>query len=105
MTKLAIPILIIGFGVVWLLDALDVTLPLGFVWTCVLFAIGVAILVGTGVNKEGFPWGMFFLAAGTCSILRQAHILPMRVELPLLVIVLGVPLGISQTSLIPPRQK
>ena len=105
MTKFVIPILIVGFGAMWMFDALDVALPLGFVWTCVLFAIGIAILVGTGFNQEGFPWGMFFLAAGVCSILRQAHVLAVRVELPLLVIALGVLLGINQSGLIPPRKK
>jgi hypothetical protein len=105
MTKFVIPILIVGFGAMWMLDALDIALPLAFVWTCMLFAIGIAILAGTGFNKEGFPWGMFFLAAGTCSILRQAHVLAVRVELPLLVIVLGVLLGINQTDLIPSRKK
>ena len=104
MTKFVIPTLIIGFGAIWLLDALDVRIPLGFAWTCLLFAIGVLILAGTGFNKEGFPWGTFFLAAGVCSILRQSGQLAVRVELPVLVIILGVLLGINQTGLIPPRR-
>lgn len=103
MSKFLIPILIIGFGVMWLLDALDVRIPVGLAWTCVLFAIGVAVLVGTGFNKDGFPWGMFFLAAGVCSILRQSGQLSVHVELPLLVILLGVLLAINQTRLIPAR--
>ena len=104
MSKFIIPILIIGFGVIWLLDALDVRIPLGFAWTCALFAIGIAILASTGFNKDGFPWGMFFLAAGVCSILRQSGTLGVRVELPLLVITLGVLLGINATGLIPARR-
>ena len=104
MSKFLIPILIIGFGVMWLLNALDVRIPLGLAWTCVLFAVGIAVLAGTGFNKDGFPWGMFFLAAGVCSILRQSGQLSVGIELPALVIILGVLLGINQTDLIPARR-
>jgi hypothetical protein len=103
MRKFIIPIFIIAFGVLWLLDVKGITPPLGVVWTGGLAAIGVAIFAGRGFNKESFPWGAFFLACAVCSVLRQADKLEFKIELPLLIIILGVLLAVNQTALIPDK--
>lgn len=101
MRKFIIPAIIVAFGVIWLLDALHLTPPLGVVWTFGLVAIGVAIFTSRGFNKETFVWGTFFFACAAGSILRQMDFIEWRVEVPLLIIALGVLMGINQTALVP----
>jgi hypothetical protein len=103
MSRFIIPALVVGFGILWMLDILGVTPPLGMVWIIGLAGIGVAIFASRGFNKETFPWGAFFFACAGCSLLRQLDVLSLKVELPLLVIILGVLLGINQTALIPAK--
>ena len=87
-----------------MLDVLGVTPPLGMVWIAGMTGIGIAIFASRGFNKESFPWGGFFFAAAVCSLLRQLDVLEFKIELPLLLIILGVLLGINQTSVIPAKQ-
>ena len=103
MRKFIIPALIAGFGIIWLLDSLGIVPPLNVVWTLGLLAVGVGVFAGSGFHKESFPWGSFFIACAVCSVLRQMDMLSLRVELPLLVIILGILLGINQTAMIPQR--
>ena len=105
MRKYIIPTLVAGFGVIWLLDTLDIVPPLNIVWTIGLLAVGIGVFAGSGFNKESFPWGSFFIVGAICSVLRQLGMLPLRIEMPLLVILLGILLGINQTSLIPPHPR
>lgn len=101
MRKFIIPGLIAGFGIIWMLDTLGIVPPLNVVWTLGLLAVGIGVFAGSGFHKESFPWGSFFIVCAVCSILRQMEMLPLRVELPLLVILLGILLGINQTAMIP----
>lgn len=103
MSRFIIPALVVVFGVIWLLDTMGVTPPLGLVWIAGLAAIGIAVFASRGFNTETFPWGTFFIACAGCSALRQAGIIDFRIELPLLVITLGVLLGINQTGIIPAK--
>lgn len=103
MTRFIIPALVVGLGILWMLDVLGVMPPLGIVWIVGLAGIGIGIFASRGFNKESFPWGGFFFACAACSLLRQLGILEFKVELPLLLIILGVLLGINQTAIIPAK--
>ena len=103
MRKFIIPAFIAGFGVIWLLDTLGIVPPLNVVWTLGLLAVGIGVFAGSGFHKESFPWGSFFIASAVCSVMRQMDMLTLRIELPLLVIILGVLLAINQTAMIPAR--
>ena len=103
MSRFIIPALVVGLGILWMLDVLGVMPPLGMVWIVGLAGIGIAIFASRGFSKESFPWGGFFFAAAGCSLLRQLDVLEFKVELPLLLIVLGVLLGINQTGIIPAK--
>jgi hypothetical protein len=102
MRKYIMPVIITLFGLLWLLDVKGIIPPLNILWTLALFGIGVSTLASSGVNKQSFPWGAFFIVTGLCSVARQMDKLPLRVEIPLLVMLTGVILFINQSSLIPP---
>ena len=103
MSRFVVPGLIIVLGVLWILDVLGATPSLGKVWIVGLAGIGLATFASRGFNKETFPWGGFLLACAICSLLRQLDVISFNIEVPLLVIILGVLLWINQTELIPPK--
>ena len=102
MQKFIAPGLVLLLGVVWLLNALDILPPFNFIWTALLAGAGIGILASNGWNKAGFPWGVFFLVTAVFSVMRQSGNLKLEVELPLLVITIGLLHLINHTSLIPP---
>src|SRR5262245_38090555 len=94
--RLIIPILIVVVGVGWLLTALGVGSGINWVWTLGLGFIGIMIfVVAKGVDKVSIVLGMFFLLANLFSLLRQIGQLTLDIEVPLLVISLGVLLLIA----------
>ena len=97
---LAVTIIAVGTG--WLMTALDYAPGINWVWTLCLAAIGLLTFVGSGgLDKVSLVVGPFFLAASLLSILRQQKLLAAEVELPILVIVLGVLLLVAQLPVVP----
>ena len=95
--RLVIPILIIIVGVGWLLTAKGFAPGINWIWTLALGTIGIlTFVVSTGVDKVSIVIGPFFLLASILSILRQTGRLSLEVEVPILVIAIGVLLLIAQ---------
>jgi len=100
--RLIIPLLIIVVGVGWLLTALSVGPGVNWIWTLGLGVIGILIfVVSKGVDKVSVVLGAFFLLASLFSVLRQAGQLSLDIEIPLLVISIGILLLIAQLPSIP----
>ncbi len=99
--RLIIPIFIVVVGFGWLLTALGVGPGINWVWTLGLGFIGMMIFVlAKGIDKVSLVLGMFFLLANLFSVLRQIGQLTLDVEVPLLVISIGVLLLIAQLPVI-----
>jgi hypothetical protein len=103
MSRFVVPALVVLLGILWMLDVLGYFPRLGLMWVVGLAGVGIGIFASRGFNKDSFPWGAFFFACAGCSVLRQLDILDFKVELPLLVVILGVLLGINQTDIIPAK--
>lgn len=99
--QLLVPSLIIVIGTGWLLNAMDLFPAVDWVWTLLLAGAGVLSLLLGGVNKLTIVVGPFLLAGAVCSIFRQMGHLPLKFEMPILVIVLGVLLLYAQLSNLP----
>ncbi|MBS0656664.1 MAG: hypothetical protein JSR82_00290 [Verrucomicrobia bacterium] len=102
MQKFIVPGFLIGFGLLWLLNELELIPPVKIVWTLVLAAAGIGIFASRGFHKETFPWGAFFLICAVFSIFRQMGALRVAIEVPLILVALGIILGVNQTDVIPP---
>lgn len=102
--QLLVPSLIILVGVGWLLNALNLFPAVDWIWTLTLAGAGVLSLLLGGLNRLTVVVGPFLLACALCSIFRQMGQLEVKYEMPILVIVLGVLLLISQLSRLPVPQ-
>jgi hypothetical protein len=98
---LVIPILIIIVGVGWLLTARGFGPGINWVWTLGLGAIGILTFLLSGFDKVSVVVGPFFLLASLLSALRQTGGLDLDIEVPLLVITIGVLLLLAQLPAIP----
>jgi len=99
---LVIPILIIVVGVGWLLTAQGFAPSINWIWTLGLGVVGIlTFVVSKGFDKVSMVIGPFFLLASLLSVLRQTGQLRLDIEVPLLVISIGVLLLVAQLPAIP----
>jgi hypothetical protein len=97
-SKLVAPFLTIIVGVTWLLNVLDIMPGVDWVWTVGLAAVGVLTIVISGLNKLTVVLGPFMVCWSVLSLLRQTGRLYVERQVPILVIVLGVLMLISQLA-------
>lgn len=95
---LVIPLLIIAVGSGWLLSVLGLVPGLNWIWVLGLAIIGISSFAVSGIDKSSVVIGPFFLIASTLSVLRQTGRLSFDVEVPILVIVIGVLLLIARSK-------
>lgn len=99
---LILGILIITVGVGWLLTARGFAPGIDWIWTLGLGIVGVVtFIVSGGLDKASVIIGPFFLVGSLLSILRQTGRIETNIELPILVILVGVLVVIAQMSFIP----
>lgn len=89
-TSLTAGVLMITLGLGQLLSAMGVVPEINWVWTMFLAASGVLVFVLGGVNKATVVLGPFFLFGSILSILRETGKIEINVELPMLVILVGI---------------
>src|SRR5437773_534591 len=88
--SLAVPILIIGLGVGWLLTAHNVLPGVNWVWLLALGIVGVLVIAIGGFDKVTLVLGPFLIVATIFSLLRQTGHITVDTEVPALVILLGL---------------
>lgn len=100
-TTLIIPVLLITLGIGWLLAVLEVTPNIDWAWTLGLAVIGILTFFVMGFDKFTLVAGSFFLITSLLSILRQTGRLTLDVEVPVLVITIGILLLVARSKSIP----
>lgn len=99
---ISLALLIIVVGVGWLLGAIGIGSGINWVWTLGLGFLGIStFILSGGLDKSSVVIGPFFLVASILSVLRQSARLPFDIEVPVLVILVGVLLLIAQFRFIP----
>lgn len=98
---LILPLLIIAIGSGWLLTTLGLVPGLNWIWVLGLAVIGLLSFAVSGIDKSTVVIGPFFLIASCLSVLRQTGRLTFDVEVPVLVIVIGVLLLVAGSKSIP----
>jgi hypothetical protein len=100
-STLIVPVTLVVIGAGWLLSVLEYVPQVDWVWTLGLAAAGVLTFVVGGWNKGTLVGGVFFVAASLLSLLRQTGRLDANVEVPLLVLLLGVLLLAARHPAVP----
>ena len=98
---LILPILLIALGIGWLLSALGVAPQIDWIWAIGLAAVGLLAFIVGGFDKVTVVLGPAFLIASCLSVLRQTGHLKINIEIPILVILVGVLLLIARLPVIP----
>jgi hypothetical protein len=96
-----LPLLLMTFGVGWLLTSLGIAPRVDWIWTLGIGAVGLLTLAFGGINKFTVVVGPFLILSSAFAFLRQMGMLRFEVEAPLLVIVFGALLLIAQMPAIP----
>jgi len=101
---LLLPILLIAIGIGWLLSTLGIAPKIDWIWTLGLAATGVLAFAIGGFDKATIVIGPFFLAASLLSVLRQTERITLELEVPILIILVGVLLLVARMRIIPSPQ-
>jgi hypothetical protein len=96
----AIPIVVTTVGIGWLLTTLGIAESINWIWSLGLAVVGILCLAG-GFDKFSVVVGPLFLVASLFSVLRQTGRLNIDTEVPILVIVLGILMGIARLPIVP----
>jgi hypothetical protein len=98
---LILPLLLIAVGSGWLLTTLGVAPGINWIWTLGLAVVGFLTFALGGLDKFTVVAGPFFILASSLSVLRQTDRLRLDVEVPILVIAVGLLLMIARLPSIP----
>ena len=102
MKKYLPPILVIVFGLWWLLWELEILPSFGLLLGTGLILSGSVFWWAHGINKGTFTLGGFLILLGILRFLRYLQVITsFSIELPIVVIGLGVLMVINRTSIIP----
>ena len=101
MKKYLPPILVIVFGLWWLLWVLEILPSFGLLLGTGLILCGSVYWWAHGISKGTFTLGGFLILLGILRILYHLHVIRFSVVMPISVIVLGVLMLVNRTSIIP----
>jgi hypothetical protein len=81
-----------------LLNTLNIIPEVDWAWSIGLATVGILSVAIGGFNKVSIVTGPFLIIASVFSVMRQTGRINIDLEVPILVIVLGVLMLISQLS-------
>ena len=99
---LVLGVSVVAVGVLWLIGVKGFFPSPGWIWTATLGVGGVGVFAaGRRVDKATLIAGGFLLACCGASVLRHLGRLTLEVELPVLVIALGLLILLAQHPRVP----
>ena len=100
-SAIAISLLIIALGVAWLVDKLNVTPGLDWIWITGLFVSGLLLLTVAGIDRFNFVVGVSLIACSFLSALRQWGKLTGDLVAPILFTTVGILLFLAHLLRLP----
>ena len=83
-----------------MLNTLNIIPEVDWAWSIGLATVGILSVAIGGFNKVSIVTGPFLIIASVFSVMRQTGRINIDLEVPILVIVLGVLMLISQLSML-----
>lgn len=105
MREIVVPILLISLGGVWLLNNLNMLPDYYWFWTLGLIVAGIVLMAVEGITKSSIVAGPMLILVGVFSLLRQGFEVSWSIQLPILLMGLGVLLLIARLPSIPERRR
>ena len=99
--KYILPGLIISIGLAWLLNNMSLLPNIEWIWVIVSAYAGIMCLSVSKINKVTAVAGPLLIIHSIMSFLRQNGIIKLEIELPLMIIVLGFLMLISEKKNLP----
>ncbi|ASK28037.1 hypothetical protein [Neisseria chenwenguii] len=99
--SLALPLFLIVFGAIWFLKATGILPATATLVSISLMIAGIAVLVMDGVNKQSVVSGPMLVYVGGAIYLYNNYLLGFSPLLALGMMVLGVLLLLSRSSVVP----
>lgn len=100
-TSLILGLLLVAVGGGWLLGSLGFIPSVDWAWSLGLAVVGILAIVLSGFDKVSFVVAGFFSLASFLSVLRQAGVMKLEVEVPVLVLAAGLLLIAARSEAIP----
>ncbi len=100
-TSLILGLLLVAVGGGWLLGSLGFIPSVDWAWSLGLAVVGFLAIVLSGFDKVSFVVAGFFGLASVLSVLRQAGVMKLEVEVPVLVLAAGLLLIAARSEAIP----
>lgn len=97
----SLAVLIMAFGVGWLLDTLEVVEPVTWIWVALMAVSGALVMVLGGWNKLTAVGGPGLMACAAVLVLYQLDRLSAQLVGPVLVIAIGALLLLSAVLPVP----
>jgi hypothetical protein len=85
-----VPFVVVFIGVGWLLNSFDLSPDVNWLWPVPLVGSGLLWLILRGFNKSTLLLAPLLILGGLLEMLRQLHSVPLKVELPILVVAFGL---------------
>ena len=104
MRDIIVPIVLILLGAVWLLNNLNWLPDYYWFWTLGLIAAGITVMALDGITKSSIVAGPMLILLGVFSLLRQGFDIGWNIQLPILLMALGVLLLVARLPAIPERR-
>ncbi|MGA2550247.1 MAG: hypothetical protein ABSF50_08860 [Burkholderiaceae bacterium] len=101
MKNAVFPVILILFGAAWLARELGWFHQIHLVLAVGLIVLGIAILLGEGINRSTVVTGPFLIYVGAAWLIHDQALVPDQVLWPVGVIVLGVLLFVARLPSIP----
>ena len=102
--SLTLPLFLIVFGAIWLLDSLDLFPSATFIISFALIAMGLMVFVLDGVNKQSVVSAPLLMYIGAAIYLRQEYDCPTSPLLALGMVLLGGLMLLARSSAVPPKR-
>ena len=103
MKDASIPVTLIAVGLGWLLWELRLFPDVDWIISLGFIAAGIAVMAIDGINKNSVVIGPFLVGIGVAWFLHDRYYLPWRVEIPGLLVLLGLLMLVARSPRIPER--
>jgi membrane-bound ClpP family serine protease len=105
MKDVVLPVILIAVGAAWLAHNLQWLPDISWFWIIGCIAAGIALFAVEGITKSSVVAGPMLILLGLFSLVRQLYGISWSIQMPVLLMVLGVCLLVARLPNIPEKRQ